>query len=211
MKNIIFTLLLFAFFVSCKSSKKVVVKDGALLELEVVQDMMAGTFSSEAQSIQDTTYFNINLVMHPIWSDEQDSRWLYVEQAVSSNLKTPYRQRVYQLSLLENGVIASKVYELPEPNRFVHAWENEKIFDEISPSSLIVRQGCAVYLSQDGNGCYTGQTKDQECLSSLRGATYATSIVSVCADRIDSWDQGWNAEGEQVWGAMKAGYIFNRK
>jgi hypothetical protein len=23
-----------------------------------------------------------------------------------------------------------------------------------------------------------------------------------------SWDQGWNGEGKQVWGATKGGYIF---
>lgn len=27
---------------------------------------------------------------------------------------------------------------------------------------------------------------------------------------IESWDQGFDAEGEQVWGAVKAGYQFDR-
>jgi len=174
--------------------------------------MMSGTFSSEAQSIKDTSYFNINLVMHPIWGDELNSKWLYVEQAATSNLKKPYRQRVYQLSMMEDGTVASKVYELPEPKRFVHAWETENLFKDISPASLIVREGCAVYLKRDDNGtCLTGSTKDKECLSSLRGAQYATSIVTVCENAIHSWDQGWDADDAQVWGATKAGYVFDRK
>jgi len=30
-------------------------------------------------------------------------------------------------------------------------------------------------------------------------------------DAIHSWDQGWDADDEQVWGATKAGYVFDRK
>jgi len=148
MKNILFAFIFFSFLVSCKSTKKAIQQKN-LDQLSLVQGMMSGTFSSEAQSIRDTNYFSINLVMHPIWASELDSKWLYVEQAVSSNLKKPYRQRVYQLSMLEDGTISSKVYELPDPENYVHAWEKENLFQQITPASLIERPGCAVYLNQD--------------------------------------------------------------
>jgi hypothetical protein len=29
-------------------------------------------------------------------------------------------------------------------------------------------------------------------------------------DGMESWDQGWDAEGQQVWGATKGGYRFDK-
>ncbi len=180
-------------------------------ELENLYAMMSGEFSSKEQSERDTTFFNINLVMHPIWENDSETKWLYVEQAVTEYIDRPYRQRVYKLSDQGDGTFESKVYELPGPERFVHAWDDPSLFEKITPDSLVVRDGCAVYLSKDENGCYTGSTRDKECLSSLRGATYATSIVTLCEGQITSWDQGWNAEDVQVWGAEKEGYVFKKK
>jgi hypothetical protein len=42
----------------------------------------------------------------------------------------------------------------------------------------------------------------------LRGASYATSKVTIEEGLIISWDQGFNEEDEQVWGAVKGGYEF---
>jgi len=49
---------------------------------------------------------------------------------------------------------------------------------------------------------------EDNCKSTLRGATYATSSVSVHADKIMSWDQGYDSSGNQVWGATAGGYVF---
>lgn len=173
--------------------------------------LMTGTFSSEEQSIADTSYFNINLVMYPIWNESSNSKWLYVEQAATANLTRPYRQRVYQLYENTKGIYESKVYELPDPSRFVEGWKQPDIFKAISPDSLIERQGCTVYLEKIDHNCYRGSTKDKECKSTLRGAAYATSTVHICNGEVLSWDQGWNEEDVQVWGATKAGYIFKQK
>jgi CpeT protein len=32
--------------------------------------------------------------------------------------------------------------------------------------------------------------------------------VEIFADRLASWDRGWNKEDKQVWGAEKGGYVF---
>jgi hypothetical protein len=42
----------------------------------------------------------------------------------------------------------------------------------------------------------------------LRGASFANSIVTVTQNEILSWDQGFDKEGKQVWGATKGGYRF---
>lgn len=194
-------------------------------DLDEVAAMMTGRFNSAEQASRDTAFFDISLTMRPIWGqrslettlNERSSenalnqvRWLYVEQAVSKAPKRPYRQRVYRVSALSDGTIESRVYELPQPERFVHAWERPEVFDQITPDSLVVREGCAVYLKKQLNGCYAGATREQDCGSTLYGANYATSEVEVCPTGIVSWDRGWDAEGAQVWGAEKAGYVFRK-
>ena len=43
----------------------------------------------------------------------------------------------------------------------------------------------------------------------MRGASFARSEVEILEDKIISWDRGFDASGNYVWGAEKAGYIFN--
>ncbi len=172
--------------------------------------MMSGEFSSAEQAEQDSAFYNINLVMYPIWEKDETAKWLYVEQAVTKFIDKPYRQRIYRLTALQDNTIESKVYTLHNPENYIHGWNTPEIFDRINPDSLELREGCAVYLKKKDD-CFTGSTHAKDCGSTLRGASYATSIVTVCKDGVESWDQGWNAEDEQVWGAEKSGYIFKRK
>ena len=55
-----------------------------------------------------------------------------------------------------------------------------------------------------------GSTREDACKSTLRGSNYATSQVEITADSVSSWDQGFDANGEQVWGAVKGAYVFDR-
>lgn len=184
-------------------------QDSKQKELLTVVKMMTGSFSSAEQAAIDSLFYNINLVMYPIWETNKSAKWLYVEQAVTKYIDKPYRQRVYKLTVKNDGVLESSVFELPDPKKYIHGWTQPTIFNQINPDSLIVREGCAVFLKKENN-CYSGSTKDKECKSTLRGAAYATSQVSICADEIVSWDQGWDNTDEQVWGAEIKGYIFKR-
>ena len=184
--------------------------DKAVKQLDQLQQLMSGSFSSAEQAANDSLFYDISLVMQPIWPEDKAARWLYVEQAVSANKKKPYRQRVYRLSLTSDSQIESRVYELPDPAKFIHAWDRPEAFVELGPDDLKLRTGCAVYLKPQGKNCFAGSTRDKECLSALRGASYATSSVEICPGQIESWDQGWNAEDEQVWGAVTGGYVFKK-
>jgi hypothetical protein len=42
------------------------------------------------------------------------------------------------------------------------------------------------------------------------GAVYATSEVTVTPEALISWDRGFGAAGEQVWGAVTGGYVFKK-
>ncbi|NNC95408.1 MAG: hypothetical protein HKN92_07585 [Chitinophagales bacterium] len=210
MVNIYASLFTMSILLSCTYSQVNESKnqEGKTLDIEVLHNYMTGAFSSAQQAAEDSSFFDISLVMFPIWTDDKEFNWLYVEQAVTKFREKPYRQRVYQLIPSAVGIIESKVFELPDPAKFIHAWDDPSLFNELQKDSLILRDGCSVFLQKPEDGCFTGSTKDKECLSSLRGSVYATSQVQICVDKIISWDQGWNAKDEQVWGAEKGGYIF---
>ena len=55
---------------------------------------------------------------------------------------------------------------------------------------------------------FKGATGDQTCPSSLYGGSYAQSEVEVTEGRVVSWDRGFDAEGNHIWGAEKGGYEF---
>jgi hypothetical protein len=171
---------------------------------------MQGSFSSEEQSQKDTTYFNISLHMKRIWQQRTDGFWIYVEQAVASSSDKPYRQRVYRLTQLSDGSIESAVFTFPDPLKYAGEWKNENPLDDLNPSKLTQRTGCSVFLIKKDDGSFSGSTKGKDCESELRSAKYATSEVIIKKDGMVSWDRGFNDKDEQVWGAVKGGYIFKK-
>jgi hypothetical protein len=148
--------------------------------------------------------------MAPIWQDRHDAFWLYVEQASANSQDKPYRQRVYRLQELKNGLFESRVYTFPDPRKHVQAWKEEDPLADLSPKDLEERKGCFIVLQWTGES-FQGSTLGRLCESTLRGASFATSEVVLNPDRMLSWDRGFDAQGQHVWGADKGGYIFLRQ
>ncbi|XLS28453.1 chromophore lyase CpcT/CpeT [Flavobacteriaceae bacterium M23B6Z8] len=204
--GICFSVIILMTVSSCKKesqTKETTVQEDPIEELF---SLMQGSFNSEAQSIADSTYFNISLHMYPIWKDK--GYWLYVEQALNEKQDQPYRQRIYELNKENDSVFTSTIYTLPNDSLYVGKWKDPSFFDNLPIDSILERKGCEVYLRRIGDTIYTGATKPKSCESSLRGASYATSDVAIYPGKIVSWDRGFDTEGNQVWGAEKGGYIF---
>ncbi|MEL6443010.1 MAG: chromophore lyase CpcT/CpeT [Bacteroidota bacterium] len=179
--------------------------------LDQLAAQLTGSFSSTAQAEADSTYFDIRLQAAPIWTERSDGPWLYVEQAAASALSRPYRQRVYHLSARADGTLVSAVYELPgQALAYAGAWQTPTQFNTLEPSQLVERTGCAVLLRPDQQDRFIGATHEDDCQSSLRGATYATSEVEIGPEGMTSWDRGYAADGTQVWGAVTGPYRFDR-
>lgn len=172
--------------------------------------MMQGSFSSEEQARNDSDYYDIRLHMKKIWHGRTDGIWLYVEQAVAQSEDKPYRQRIYRVDQMKDGSFVSEVYTIEDPLRFAGAWKNETLLENLSPDSLSLKEGCAVYLTLADNGSFIGGTRGDGCASDLRGAAYATSEVIINEEGLLTWDRGFDRDGNQVWGAVKGGYFFRR-
>jgi CpeT protein len=202
MKNSIL-LLLTMVIISCKTAKNGVDKSEASLN-ELVT-IMQGSYSSEAQSKRDTSYFNISLRMVPIWKDK--GHYLYVEQAMYSKQEKPYRVRIYKVSQRGEEYI-SEIHTLKNEKDWIGKWKTPEAFDALTQNDIELKQGCEVVLKRVSKNKFVGQTGIKTCASELRGASYATSKVTVTENEILSWDQGFDKNDKQVWGAEKGGYEF---
>jgi hypothetical protein len=181
-------------------------------DLEQLASWMEGAFSSARQAAADPDgHYDIRLFMSRIWPGSSDGIWLYVEQAAADSLEQPYRQRVYRLSHLGDRTIRSDVFTLPgDPLGFAGAWRDTDLLEELSADDLSLRQGCSMELRRTGPETFAGATAGKQCSSALRDAAYATSEVLITPDRMLSWDRGFDAQDQQVWGAEKAGYVFDK-
>jgi hypothetical protein len=177
-------------------------------DMKKLAAMMQGSFSSELQSKNDSTYFDIRLQIVPIWEQRTDGIWMYVEQAVAKMQDKPYRQRVYRLTELGNGKFESAVFTLKSPLRFAG---KPQLVNELTPDSLTLKDGCSVILNKESKKKFVGGTDGSKCPSDLKNASYASSEVFITPKMMVSWDRGFDKEGKQVWGAQKGGYRFVKK
>lgn len=180
------------------------------VELNTLASLMTGTFSSEQQAQLDSDYYNISLIMTEIWSERTDGIWLYVEQAVATSLDKPYRQRVYHLQHPAQNIFTSDIYTIKDALTFTGLQSDSTKKSKLTFDLLELKDGCTVTLEKKGD-TYVGGTEGSACPSDLRGATYATTKIELRNGQLISWDQGFDASGNQVWGATKGGYIFIRQ
>lgn len=200
----ILTIILLTF--SCNNTeKKPEVKPDYTAELF---GLMQGSYNSEIQSQVDSTYYNISLHMYPIWQGK--GNYLYVEQALNSMQDRPYRQRIYEVTQLNDSTYSSAIYTIAADSLWIGKWKSPKDFDALLITDVTKKEGCEVLLERIEPNYYAGETGDKTCHSSMRGASYAMSEVEILEDKIISWDRGFDANDEHVWGAEKAGYIFNK-
>lgn len=208
MKQFILSLAILASFYSCKDSQKTTESTETPNHLEELFTIMQGSYNSEAQAKVDSTYFNISLHMYPIWKDK--GNYLYVEQALNARQNNPYRQRIYEVTKLNDSVYSSAIYTIENDSLWIGKWKTPQAFDSLSIQEVSKKEGCEVLLKRLDSNHFKGETGEKTCESTLYGASYATSEVEIFQDKIISWDRGFDDKGKHIWGAEKGGYIFNK-
>lgn len=204
MNKLFFTGLLFSFSMNLCAQKL------GNRDLNQLKSFLQGNFSSEKQSATDTSFSTVSLHMKQVWPRRKDGYWLYVEQAMMQTPDKPYHQLMYHLYLQDDSTLVSQVFEFKDPAFVVGWWKEPKRFDSLKFFALSSRPGCEVYIRKNKKGQFVGSTEGYECISVLKGASYATSEVIIDNAGIRSWDRGWNADQQQVWGAVKGPYIFKK-
>lgn len=171
---------------------------------------MSGHFTNEKQANEDPeNFFPIVLHMIPIWEEDIDSKWLYVEQAVREKMKEPYRQQVYEVRQTAVNQFSIQLYALPEPEAFQGAWINTREkFQALDRAMLIPLTECVMEL-QWTDGSFSGGL-EQCANTNLPHVAYLNHKVYLTAEDFLSWEKGFNEAGEQVWGSDKRFYHFKR-
>ena len=177
---------------------------------------MQGRFDSSAQAASDADFRDVTMTICEVNVTDVPAyaagRFLYVEQALTKNLGSPYRQRFYRIKNIEKlGKIASTTYEPSNP--FVKTSALGMCQKSLQARSFswseIGLARCDVFLTGQGEN-FSGSTGAQGCKSTLYGASYMTQEFAFDGNTMTTWDRGYSADGKQVWGAEKAPYIFSR-
>lgn len=182
---------------------------------ERFSDWLSGAFDSSAQAAADLQYFAIQLVACPVDATEIGEQVLYVEQAVMDSPDQPYRQRLYLIEgdAVEPLVATSEVFLLDAPEEVVGICDLDP--DErpaFSDADAALKESCGVRTTwEEDEAMFVGGTVGEGCESTRDGASYATAEVEVSADLMTSWDRGFDADGDQVWGATAGPYEFLRR
>jgi CpeT protein len=174
--------------------------------------MLSGEFDSSAQAAEMNSYYNVHLWGCAAEAPQLDGVALYIEQALSTDQGSPYRQRLYLLSELELGEngesrARSEIYKFISPSSLIGSCA-EGVVPTFDVSDLELRDGCEVDLIWTGDS-FEGGTEGHDC-SSTNGGDYSVSDIELFDDRIESWDRGYYDSGVQAWGSTAGPYIFDR-
>ncbi|MGD1902782.1 MAG: chromophore lyase CpcT/CpeT [Geitlerinemataceae cyanobacterium] len=132
---------------------------------------------------------------------------LYQEQAVTTNLTQPYRQRLLLLSTVGSGeTVESYNFRLADEMRWAGLCSRDRVQRTISAGDL-GEAVCGLRLEPEGEG-FLGNTPDGGCPSDYRGASFTTNTIWLTEATMETWDRGFDADGNQVWGAEDESYLF---
>ncbi|MBN8576000.1 MAG: chromophore lyase CpcT/CpeT [Cytophagales bacterium] len=177
--------------------------------LKEFAQLLPGFYSTEAMWKQDSTFSHVQLRIVPIWKEDPDGYWFYLEQAEVKNLTRPYRQVVLHLTTDGNKIVSSN---LPIKNRlsFAGAWKDEALLKKLAKADLDFSDSCNIYFEKTSGQNFEGGTGPGGCPNQYRGAAYFTNVSMFTPTSLASWDRGWKADGQLAWGPAAHGYTFDK-
>lgn len=165
------------------------------------------TKNPKAPHVQMTTC-RIQVLDAP--SDQTNSTiFLYQEQALAKKLTQPYRQRFLQVvPTSDRQQIESRSFKPEQPSAWIGLC-NKPLGDRRLQLKDLGTPICSVFLQRFKND-YIGNTPAQGCPTNARGAVRITNRIMLYPDGMDTWDRGFDAAGQQVWGAEGESYQYRK-
>ncbi|NEP17414.1 MAG: chorismate mutase [Leptolyngbya sp. SIO4C1] len=181
----------------------------AQLSPEAVAAHLEGVMTTAEQAAVDPNFVSVRMTTCRVTvpdatPDAANSIYLYQEQALSNNLAEPYRQRFLQIVPGEDQRIESRSFKPESPEPWVGLCDRA---DRQVPTAALGELICTVALRESVLG-YVGSTPAAGCPASFRGAASITNVVVLHDDGMDTWDRGFDAAGEQLWGADGEPYRY---
>ena len=139
--------------------------------------------------------------------DRPDSIYLYQEQSLKKSLDNPYRQRFLQIKAGEaKDTVISQSYKPLNPQNWIGLCDRPEQ-QRVVNAREIGASVCHVLLKPKVS-IYVGKTPPEGCPTKARGAVKITNLIILHDRGMDTWDRGFDAAGNQVWGAKNESYQF---
>ena len=173
---------------------------------------MAADFSNQEQAFENPPFFaHIRVCMRPLPWSLLSGTSLFLEQAYDFMLNTPYRLRVFKLSVVDNRIELEN-YTVKDQEKFYGASRNLERLQELKADQLEKLLGCDMIVEWTGNS-FKGYIKPGEaCIVVRKGKeTYLDNSFEIDEKKLISYDRGLDPQtDEQVWGSVAGPFHFTR-
>lgn len=202
------TLIIWATFSSFATAQDIPIQqqvNSVVSHLIGVMDTSAqASANPKAPSVRMTTC-RVQITDNP--TQTISSAYLYQEQALMNSLDKPYRQRLLQIKpSAGDRTVESKSFKPQNPETLIGLC-NKPETQRVIPFSNLGESVCSVFLKPTDKG-YLGETPPQGCPVNVRGAVKITNSILLHSEGMDTWDRGYDAQGNQVWGAENQSYQY---
>ena len=183
-------------------------------QVEEVVSRLVGAMDTSAQANANSKAPDVRITTCKVKIEDMalnrpQTVFLYQEQALSQRLSQPYRQRFLRIApRIDNLGVESAVFKPPTPKAWVGLCKKPEA-ERIVPTNALGESNCSVSLQRSGE-TYIGETVAGGCPSDYKGAVRITNRIILHQAGMDTWDRGFDATGNQVWGAKDKPYQFRR-
>lgn len=176
-------------------------------QVREVASYLVGTMDTSARAAIDRDAADVRMTTCPIRVADTNTIFLYQEQALSLNLDRPYRQRFLEIApSADNLGVESMTYKPANPEAWIGLCDRPEV-DRIVSVPDFGEKICTITLQKDEEG-YWGSTPEEGCPTDYRGAVRVTNQVRLTETTMETWDRGFDAQGNQVWGAQDDSYQY---
>lgn len=180
-------------------------------------DMIVGRYTNTKQYTSNSDdHYHMELSICRIWEDDQlEGRWFYVEHSMFKMLDKPIRQFIWNVKSIDANSVVVSFYEIPNKKQYCNTCRgeiNNSAFDPLSKRELTKQIGCDMILTKKTDGSFEGNLKDLKCETEEGAAKFLQSNLKLSKKEITLKDQGYNENGEQVWGPTdkQEPYLFKK-
>jgi hypothetical protein len=182
-------------------------------QVKEVATLLEGQMDTSAQATENPQAASVRMTTCQVQVTDAtatlDSIFLYQEQALTNNLSKPYRQRFLQISPSPSTQsVRSLSFRPTNPARFA-GWCNRPLPERSLKLNDLGTYVCSVFLKPAGD-TYIGSTPINGCPANYRGAVRITNRIELSPSGMNTWDRGFDANGQQIWGAKTESYQYRR-
>lgn len=182
-------------------------------QVEQVVSHLDGAMDTSAQANANPKAPNVRITTCKVKVENAGSLnrpqavFLYQEQALSQRLSSPYRQRFLRIAPnADKSGVESAVFKPPTPKAWIGLCGKPEAERVVQPRE-IGESSCSVFLQRTGKN-YVGETRAGGCPSDYKGAVRITNRIVLHEAGMDTLDRGFDAAGNQIWGAKDEPYKF---